>query len=94
MTDVEGAVLDIIAEKAKADRSSLTPQTEISTLTLDSLDIVEIIFQIEERFDISIPYNANEGADAAGAGFKTVGDVIAMVGQHIQGQPVQGQQPA
>jgi acyl carrier protein len=86
MADVEGAVLDIIAEKAKADRASLTPQTEIATLTLDSLDIVEIIFQIEEKFDISIPYNANESVDAAGAGFKTVGDVIGLVRQHVQGQ--------
>jgi acyl carrier protein len=86
MADVEGAVLDIIAEKAKADRASLTPQTEISNLTLDSLDLVEIIFQIEERFDISIPYNANESVDAAGAGFKTVGDVIDLVRQHVQSQ--------
>ena len=90
MADVESAVLDIIAEKAKADRNSVTPRTELSTLTLDSLDIVEIVFQIEERFDISIPYNANEGTDAAGAGFKTVGDVIALVSQHL----AQGQQPA
>jgi acyl carrier protein len=57
----------------------------LSKLTLDSLDVVEIIFQIEERFDISIPYNANEAADAAGAGLKTVGDVIEMVRAQMAG---------
>jgi acyl carrier protein len=79
MADIAGAVLDIIAEKAKTDRSQLSLETELSTLTLDSLDVVEIIFQLEERFDISIPYNANEAAGAAGAGLKTVGDVLEMV---------------
>jgi acyl carrier protein len=79
MADIAGAVLDIIAEKAKTDRSQLTLETELSTLTLDSLDVVEIIFQLEERFDISIPYNANEAGGAAGAGLKTVGDVMEMV---------------
>ena len=50
MADITGVVLDIIAEKAKTDRSQLSPQTELSGLTLDSLDVVEIIFQIEERY--------------------------------------------
>lgn len=85
MADIAGAVLGIIAEKAKTDPSQLSPQTELSGLTLDSLDVVEIIFQLEERFDISIPYNANEAADAAGAGLKTVGDVIEMVRKQMAG---------
>jgi acyl carrier protein len=85
MADIAGTVLDIIAEKAKTDRSQLSSQTELSKLTLDSLDVVEIIFQIEERFDISIPYNANEATDAAGAGLKTVGDVIEMVRAQMAG---------
>ena len=83
MADIAGAVLGIIAEKAKTDPGQLSPQTELSSLTLDSLDVVEIIFQLEERFDIAIPYNANEAADAAGAGLKTVGDVVDMVSRQV-----------
>ena len=31
-------------------------------LGVESLDLIEIIFALEEKFDISIPYNANETA--------------------------------
>lgn len=85
MTDIEGAVLEIIAAKSKAEPGTLSRQTELSTLTLDSLDVVEMIFQIEEKFDISIPYNANEAAGAEMA-FKTAGDIIDLVGKHIAEQ--------
>ena len=38
--------------------------------------MVEIIFELEERFDIEIPFNANQAnADP----FATVGEVIAAV---------------
>ena len=82
MADVEDAVLGIIAAKAKQDRASLSRQTELTSLNLDSLDVVEIIFQIEEQFDISIPFNANDPATSGGA-LKSVGDVVELVSRHI-----------
>jgi acyl carrier protein len=42
--------------------------------------VVEIIFELEERFDIEIPFNANQGS--AGA-FGTVGEVIAAVDELV-----------
>jgi acyl carrier protein len=83
MTDVDSIVLDIIADKAKVDRHTLTRATDLSTLAIDSLDVVEIIFQLEEKFDISIPFNANEASAATGVNFKKAGDVIDMVVAHI-----------
>ena len=88
MPDIEDAVLEIIAAKAKQERSALSRQTELSTLNLDSLDVVEIIFQIEEKFDISIPYNANDPA-TSGAGLKVAGDVVDLVQQHVGAQAAQ-----
>jgi acyl carrier protein len=75
---IEAKVLDIIAAQAEVDRSTVTPATELDALSLDSVDFVEVIFSVEDAFDISIPYNANE-ADAAGASFKTAGDIVKAV---------------
>ena len=60
--------------------------TEITSLGLESLDIVEIIFAIEEKFDISVLYNANEASATAGSGFKTVGEVVDYVAHQINQQ--------
>jgi acyl carrier protein len=81
VADLENTVLDIIAQKAKIDRTALDRQTELASLSIDSLDVVEIVFQIEERLNISLPYNAND-APADGAGLKTAGDVVDMVKKH------------
>ena len=46
------------------------------------LDIVEIIFAIEEKFDIQIPYNANDQEME----FETVGHVVDAVKKVIEEQ--------
>jgi len=38
-------------------------------------------FDLEERFNIEIPFNAN---NSTGPGFKTVGDVVAAVQRLVQ----------
>ena len=50
----------------------LAPDTALQDLGVESLDLIEIIFALEEKFDISIPYNANEAA-TAGSGDATQG---------------------
>ena len=60
MADIESAIFDIVAQQAKVERSSLKHDTELSSIELDSIDILEIIFDIEEEFNISILYNANQ----------------------------------
>ena len=53
-------VFEIIAEQAMLDVSDVTAQSTLESLGIDSLGLVESIFAIEEEFDISIPFNANE----------------------------------
>lgn len=53
-------VIAIIAEQAVLDPSDVTPDSTLEELGIDSLGLVESIFAIEEAFDISIPFNANE----------------------------------
>lgn len=52
-------VIAIIAEQAVLDPGDVTPQSTLEELGIDSLGLVESIFAIEEAFDISVPFNAN-----------------------------------
>jgi len=58
--DLQQRVIAIIAEQAVLDVSDVTPDSTIESLGIDSLGLVEAIFAIEEAFDISIPFNAND----------------------------------
>ena len=79
MTSVESDVLDIIAEQSTVERSQLTRDARLEDLEIESLDVVEIIFALEEKFDVHVPYNANDQEIQ----FETVGDVIDAVGKLI-----------
>ncbi|MBV2361123.1 acyl carrier protein [Thalassococcus sp. CAU 1522] len=58
--DVQSKVIEILAEQALLEPSDVTPDSTPEELGIDSLGLVESIFAIEEAFDISIPFNANE----------------------------------
>ncbi len=60
--DVSQRVAQIIAEQAMLDPEAIKPETTLDDLGLDSLALVEVVFGIEEAFDISVPFNANEPA--------------------------------
>ncbi len=53
-------VIAIIAEQAMLEPSDVTLENTLEGLGIDSLGLVESIFAIEEEFDISVPFNANE----------------------------------
>lgn len=57
-------VIEIIAEQAMLDVSDVTPESSLEDLGIDSLGLVESIFAIEEAFDISIPFNANDPTES------------------------------
>lgn len=57
---VKDKVIEIIAEQAVLDTSDVSVDSTLADLGIDSLGLVESIFAIEEEFDISIPFNANE----------------------------------
>ncbi|MGB9153336.1 MAG: acyl carrier protein [Alphaproteobacteria bacterium] len=75
-------ILDIVAQKAMIDRGKLTPEVKLTDLNVSSLDMVEVIFALEDRFGIQMPFNANTSANDV----QTVGDVIAMVEKQLPGK--------
>lgn len=57
---IQDKVIAIIAEQAMLEPSDVTMDSTLEDLGIDSLGLVESIFAIEEEFDISIPFNAND----------------------------------
>ncbi len=57
---VKDRVIAIIAEQAVLDVADVRMDATLEELGIDSLGLVESIFAIEEAFDISVPFNANE----------------------------------
>ena len=58
--DVKEKIIEIIAEQAVLDPADVSLDQSLEDLGIDSLGLVESIFAIEESFDISVPFNANE----------------------------------
>ena len=81
MSDVASDVIAIIAKKKRVDKPTVELTDRLEDLGLESLDAVEMIFDIEEKFDIEIPYNANTNNPRTE--FKTVGDVVNAVGELV-----------
>jgi len=76
MSDVAADVMSVIKKKIRVDRSEITMDDRLADLGLESLDALELVFDLEEKFDIEIPVNAN---DAQIGGFEKVSDVVAAV---------------
>jgi acyl carrier protein len=63
---------DILIRDYRLTRTQLGPEAELSTLGIDSLDMLELFFKIEERFGIKI---WNEVPST----LRTMQDVVAYV---------------
>ena len=63
-------IRDIIAEKMDMDPADITMESSFEDMEIDSLDMVEIVMDIEAAFDISIE---------TGDGLKTVADLVDYI---------------
>jgi acyl carrier protein len=68
----------LIAEHFGIEVDKLTPETEVASLGIDSLSMIEFMFQMEEKFNIRM-------SDSR-APLATVGDVISEIERTIQSQ--------
>jgi acyl carrier protein len=83
----------IVAKQLDIDPSGLTETTDLQEAGFESLDVIEVIFNLEDEFKINIPFNANE-SDANE--MKTVSDIVRMVDNILAGgtAPKTGAGPA
>ena len=83
--EVKETVIQIIAEQALLDPADIALDSTLEELAIDSLGLVESIFAIEERFDITVPFNAN-APGSSGFDISSVATIIAAVEQLIAEQ--------
>lgn len=82
--EINNAILDVLAKHTQIDRGKLNLDTRLNSVGVDSLMMVEIIFELEERFDISIP--DPEFVGQQNKQFETVADVVRVVKELIEQQ--------
>lgn len=77
-TGVRDKVIAILAEQAVLDVADVSPDATLESLGIDSLGLVEAIFAIEEAFDISVPFNANDPSEGT-FDISSVASIVAAV---------------
>jgi acyl carrier protein len=75
MDDVASKIVGILKKNMKDPPETVSLDTKLSDLEIESLDLAVIVFDIEDTFGIQIPYNANEEVQD----FATVGSVVDRV---------------
>lgn len=81
MADAEGRVKEIIAKELSIEPAEITRESTMEGLKVESIDLVQIMFAIEEEFDI---YLADE---EVGFDIENVGQVIDAVNKLIAAKP-------
>ena len=73
MSSVEEQVKNIVSEQLGVEKEKITRESNfVNDLGADSLDTVELVKELEEEFDISIPEDAAEK-------IQTVGEAISHI---------------
>jgi acyl carrier protein len=59
-------VLDVIAEEALVDRAKLVPEATLESLGIASLDVISIVFALEEKFGVVLEQSDFESVESLG----------------------------
>lgn len=87
MDDTAQRTIAIIAKAKNIPAETITLDTTFEELNIDSLDKINISFEVEEAFDIAIP-------DEALGSLKTVGDVVRGVDRLVAAKSASGSAPS
>jgi len=75
---VEEEIKDIVAGIVHVDKSLITPESTFKDIKADSLDMVQAMVAVEDKFTIEIP-------DEEAQKFQNFGDFVAYVESQVQG---------
>ena len=83
MTDpaLQNEIIQLIAASKQLDPATITPASTFDELLIDSLDKINLSFEVEEKYRIAIP-------DDSLNSLRTVGDVIAGVERLLAEKPL------
>ena len=74
MSVSQDSILDVIAQESLVERSSLTPDATLESLGIQSLDIISIVFALEDKFGIVLEQSEFEGVTTV----QQLVDIIAV----------------
>lgn len=75
---VEERVIEIVSDQMGVSKDQITKETSfINDLGADSLDTVELVMELEEEFDITIP-------DEKAEEIQTVGQAVSYIEEHLK----------
>lgn len=77
--DINGEIIGIIAGYKELDPGTVTPESTFEELGIDSLDAIDIVYEIEEKFGVQVPQDALDLNTA-----QRVSDILAVV-QKVNG---------
>ena len=81
MATTEERVIQIVCDNLGVSKEQVTRTTSFTEdIGADSLDIVELVMELEEEFDIQIPDDQAEK-------IKTVGEAVDYIDQAVKNKP-------
>jgi acyl carrier protein len=77
VVEIEEKVIQIVSEQLSVEKGEISRETSfVNDLNADSLDTVELVMELEDEFDLTIP---DEDAEK----LKTVGEAIGYIQKHL-----------
>ena len=76
--EIEKKVTELIAEQIDLNSDEISLESSFEDLNIDSVGLVELVFSIEEYFEINIPFEELEEQDLKEK-FSTVQSLIEVV---------------
>lgn len=73
--DIVGRLIEMLRTSTKKAGEGWSAKTTLEEAGIDSFDVVEYIFEIEDAFDVQIDFNANKSGDR----LETIGDFAQMI---------------
>ncbi|TAN52261.1 MAG: acyl carrier protein [Methylococcaceae bacterium] len=78
MTDTLQTLKEIMSEKTEVNVDDITLESTLENLELDSLDLFEIVFSVEDAFHIKVPDNRLD--------IKTVRNLVDLIDELVTAQ--------
>jgi acyl carrier protein len=75
-------VQDILIKEYSLKRTQLAPDVQLVSLGVDSLGLIELMFQVEDRFGITLP-------EEKPPALVTVSDLVSYIDQLVDPQAIE-----
>lgn len=68
-------IRQVLVDKFEVNADAITPEATFESLGLDSLTMVELMFDISDKYEIEIPTDRLD--------FKTLGEAVALIDETL-----------